>query len=120
MNKVEEYIPKALEAVKEKIASKDGKVAKEYNGYISSFGASIRQAGILPTVLFFENRNAGSQEDRSKVLRAIEYILGIGEGQIRDVALKKKKDIEAAAVALKLALRTFKLEGQEKNEQRQK
>ncbi len=113
MNKVEKYIPRALEAVKEKIASKDGKVAKEYNGYISSFGASIRQAGILPTVLFFENRNASSQQDRSKVLRAIEYILSVEEGRIKDVALARKKDIETAAVALKLAIRTFKLEGQE-------
>lgn len=113
MNKIEKYIPKAIEAVKKNIALENGEVPKEFNGYISSFGASIRQAGILPTVLFFENKNASSQEDRSKILRAIEYILGIKESQIDDVALERKKDIETAAVALKLAIRTFKLKRQE-------
>ena len=113
--KIEKYIPKAIEAIQKKELGilRNNKVPKEYNGYISSFGASIRQAGLLATVLFFDSKNAGSQEDRSKVLRAIELILGIENGKLKDkIADKsiKKQEIQDAAVALKLAIRTFKFE----------
>lgn len=113
--KIEKYIPKAIEAIQKKELGilRNNKVPKEYNGYISSFGASIRQAGLLATVLFFDSKNAGSQEDRSKVLRTIEFILGIENGKLKDkIADKsiKKQEIQDAAVALKLAIRTFKFE----------
>jgi len=50
---VEQYIPNAIRAIEElEIVNGNGEVAKQFNGYIASFGASVRQAGLLATVLF--------------------------------------------------------------------
>jgi len=105
-----EYLQRAIEAVREeKIYNAEKKcVPKEYNGYISSFGASVRQAGLLATILFFENTSSQAAQDRTKVLRAIEYILELPQNSIKDNLDREK--IEMAAVALKLAVRTFPLE----------
>jgi CRISPR-associated protein Cmr5 len=102
-----EYLKRALESVKKvKIYNEEKNcVPKEYNGYISSFGASIRQAGLLATVLFFENTSSSAAQDRSKVLRAIEYILELPQNSLKDNLDREK--IEMAAVALKLAIRTY-------------
>lgn len=106
----QEYLQRALEAVREVGIYRENRncVPKEYNGYISSFGASIRQAGLLATILFFENETSSALQDRKKVLRAIEYILGFNEHSLQDNLDREK--IEMAAVALKLAVRTYKLE----------
>jgi len=103
----EEYLKKAIESVKKVGIIRDGYVPKEYNGYISTFGASIRQAGLLATILFFENESSNALQDRKKVLRAIESILGIPQNSIKNNLDRDK--IEMAAVALKLAIRTYKL-----------
>ena len=106
---IESYIPKALEAIIKYEIAKNGEVAKQFNGYISSFGASVRQAGLLATVLFYENEQSNSEKDRTKVIKAIEYI--IGEKIIKNNTADKKirAKVEDAAVALKLSVRTFKL-----------
>ena len=106
--RIEAYIPKALEAIKElNIADASGEVPKQFNGYISSFGASIRQAGLLATVLFYGEKG-GAEKDRQNVVKAIEKIIAKDIQQnIKDKKLKS--EVEDAAVALKLAIRTFKL-----------
>ena len=106
----QEYLKRALESVKEVGIYNEDKncVPKEYNGYISSFGASIRQSGLLATILFFENSSSNAMQDRRKVLRAIEYILELPQNSLRNNLNREK--IETAAVALKLAIRTYKLE----------
>ncbi len=106
--RIEAYIPKALEAIETlSISNKDGEVAKQFNGYISSFGASIRQAGLLATSLFYGEKG-GAEEERQKVVQAIEEIIGKSIQQnIEDKNLKS--EVEDAAVALKLAIRTYKL-----------
>jgi len=108
-SRIESYIPRALEAVREtEIADRDGIVPSQYNGYIASFGASIRQAGLVATVLFYEN-SSGSEQDRSKVIKAIEYILD--KKLVRDgKAVVSRDEVDDAAVALKLAVRTFKMQ----------
>jgi CRISPR-associated protein Cmr5 len=108
--RVENYIPKALLAVEHCNIAKDGGIVpKQFNGYISAFGASLRQAGVLATWLFYGNENSSSEEERSKVIAAIEYILG-KEVVRNDGSVNAKRDeIEDAATALKLAIRTFKL-----------
>ena len=105
-----EYLKRALDSVREVGIYNKNKdcVPKEYNGYIASFGASIRQSGLLATILFFENESSKAMQDRRKVLRAIEYILEIPQNSIRNNLDRDK--IEMAAVALKLAIRTYKLE----------
>jgi len=107
-SRIESYIPIALEAVRTtSISDNHDNVPTQFNGYIASFGASIRQAGLVATVLFYEN-SSGSEQDRSKVIKAIEYILG--RELVRDGrAVVARDDVDDAAVALKLAVRTFTL-----------
>jgi len=109
--KIEAYIPKAIEAIESlEIANRDGEVAKQFNGYISSFGASIRQAGLLATVLFYGNANSNAEKEREKVVKAIEII--IGDNIINpnnEIEKSTRAKVEDAAIALKLAIRTYKL-----------
>jgi len=110
-NRIEKFIPIAIETIKKVgIAHKDGVVPKQFNGYISSFAASIRQAGLLATILFYGNTNSNAEEDRKKVIDAIEEI--IGKPLIKDNRLNNvnRDEIEDAATALKLAVRTYKLQ----------
>ena len=105
---VEAYIPKALEAIESlNIVNDNGEVAKQFNGYIASFGASMRQAGLLSTVLFYSNANSNAEKEREKVVKAIEMIIGYE----LDNHIKKstRADVENAAIALKLAIRTYNL-----------
>ena len=107
--RIEAFIPKAMEAIQRHDIAKNGVVPRQFNGYISSFGASIRMAGIVPTVLFFRN-SGNAEEAREKVVDAIESILG--EALVVDNHSNPnltRDAIEDAATALKLAVRTFKL-----------
>ena len=117
--RIEEYIPKALEVVEEEFKSKV--IPKEYNGYISSFGAGLVQSGLKPTVAIYENKNDKdkTQQDRTKlpkmILKIIEpnssessllrYIINSNQNEKQ---LKEK--IKDASIAIKLVIRTFKLE----------
>ena len=106
---IEAFIPKAMEAIEGHDIAEEGTVPSQFNGYISSFGASLRMAGIVPTVLFFQN-NGNAEKSREKVVDAIETILG--EPLIVDNRPNPRltRDaVEDAATALKLAVRTFKL-----------
>ncbi|EKN42335.1 hypothetical protein CFSAN001627_07407 [Clostridium botulinum CFSAN001627] len=105
--------------------NKEIKLPKEFKGYISSFGASLIQSGLLPTVAFFEDENANSQSDRSKIAEIIFDILNIGDSyeknKLLDYLIKNKEnekeikeDIKNIAIALKLAMRTFKFDDKEK------
>lgn len=119
MKKLDRLIPLAIEAANENLAE-NGKIPKEYNGYISSFGASAR-SGLKPAVAFFENKSADSIQDKTKLMKTVleiickyrqinpvpetlmEYVLAHqSEGFL-------KKDVMDAATALKLAIRTFEL-----------
>jgi CRISPR-associated protein Cmr5 len=122
MNRIEKMLPEAVNSVTAIIAP-NGAVDKAFKGYISSFGASITTAGLLPTLMFFSGE--GSHEaDRPAVIRAIEYILKATDYLSNDKSLLEvvRKYVVAnasdelvrieeligdAAVALKLAVRTF-------------
>ncbi len=105
---IESYIPKAIEAIKILKIQENGEVPKQFNGYIASFGASVRQAGLLATVLFYGEKG-GAEQERDKVVQAIEHIIGekIVKNNRVDKSIRPK--VEDAAVALKLSVRTFKL-----------
>lgn len=131
--KIEELIPYAIDIIQEVLVN-DGKVEKEYKGYISSFGASIIQAGLLPTIAFFEKTSSSAKADRKKLTKAILKLIYIMKGKkeenqnnettLLDYALNNikkdlnlKEDIINATVALKLALNTFEFEqGENKDE----
>lgn len=96
----------------------DGKYNSVYKGYISTLGASIVQAGLLPSILFFENSSSSAQE-KNKLIIAIKYVLAdiLGyqfDGKFSKYILehpncqrKILSDVEKVAVGLKLALRMF-------------
>jgi CRISPR-associated protein Cmr5 len=133
-HRVDEFLPFAFKAIenvqignKRIYKEKDGArtVPKEFKGYISSLGASIIQAGVKAALTFYEAEESGSKSDRRFVNAAIKYILtknsdteysdfkltGLLEGLSSfDEQLRKAEEIMDAATALKLALRTYKME----------
>ena len=93
-----------------------------FNGYISSFGASLVQAGLLPTIIFFENSDSNAEEDRTKVISALKKMLGIADNtNMANYILSKDNNapirrcddpayinkVVKAMTAMKLALRMF-------------
>lgn len=123
--RINKLISIALEAA-EKHLEKDGKIEKEYNGYISSFGAAVIQSGLKAAVAFNESESSGSAKDRKKLMKAILHILKKGQmndgdnDKLMNYVLENdnpatKSDIMDAAAALKLAIRTFKLEKNEED-----
>jgi len=112
--KIEKYIPEVMVVLNNKFS--DGVAPKEFNGYISSFGASIIQSGLKATVALFENQNANSVQDRSCLTKIILEVLGADEENLLTHILNNqdneellKEKIISIAVAIKLSLRTFEL-----------
>lgn len=118
-----------------KMANSSGVVEKEYKGYISSMGASIIQAGLLATLAFYQN-DSGKNAHSSYLLKAILELIklpGSTETNLIKYVIENSKnsqplpeyvsigdlnsdklyvleeDISDALIALKLALRTFKI-----------
>lgn len=113
MKRVEKLVPRALQAAA--MLEENGAINKAYNGYIATFGASIRQAGLLPTILFFSKESESTKADRRKILHAIKEILGL-QDDLHSYAQndpKAKENIIDAAIALKLAIRAYKLRDEE-------
>ncbi len=132
-DKINNLIPKAMEAIREVgIANGQNEVAKEFEGYIASFGPNIIQSGLLPTLIFFHN-TSGKKKDSSLWLKSIRYVMSNGaemsnlieyvithcrqqtvdrnEYQLADMNQAKlnamEKEISLIVAALKLAVRTF-------------
>lgn len=143
-------LPAAVAAIRTEFGTKDNsgeyvvtnEIPREYQGYISSFGASIMQMGLLPTLAVFgsQKEEGGSVQDRGKLLTVLQAILtseacGIDGELKKEIMEYKSKGKEShplfgfavriagdqirqrelnthimdAAVAAKLAIRTFKL-----------
>jgi CRISPR-associated protein Cmr5 len=136
MKNIEKILPTAIEVVRDtkgdKAILKEGKVPKEFNGYISSFGASIIMSGLLPTLVFF-SQEGKSKGNRTTVIFAIEAILNkeypelltqdknllktvekmVKEGS----SMQRLQDkIQMAGIALKLAIRIFPKSDKESKE----
>lgn len=124
MKNIEKILPTAIEAVKKfVIPENQTEVPKEFNGYISSFGASVISSGLLPTIVFFSQAGK-SKGDRRSVISALEYIvskefpeiISSNEKIITKVTEMVKAEqsmnrlqekLNEAAIALKLAIRIF-------------
>lgn len=120
---VEELIPKAIKYINDnfenfKHSEKDG-IDKVYSGYLNSFGPTVTTAGLNRTVVFFEG------DDKKKKINDMIFALLKEEGTIPENAKNLldfinedenyknflvKNKILAAAIACKLAIKTFKLE----------
>jgi CRISPR-associated protein Cmr5 len=120
---IEKYIPKVMEVLNDEF--QNGVISSVYNGYISTFGVSINQSGLKPTLALFENAQANTQDDRRKLTQIILKVLDsnynetsllayVLENQQQEEILKVK--IIDIAIALKLSIRTFKLDKGDKNE----
>lgn len=117
---IQKIIPTAIQAAEEHLVN-NGKISSEFNGYISSFGASIISAGLLPSIIFYSQQ--GESKERQKIIAAIEQILRThgypdihllrkveelfkGENKQAEINRLTEKIFDAA-IALKLAIRTF-------------
>ena len=137
-HKVNKLIPIAIQAIKDSQMAQNGVVDKEFKGYISSMGASIMQTGLLATLAFYAN-DEGKKANSSDLLKAIYQVItgnrtdqksdlirwvirsslkdtvdpGKEEIEIDDLDMDKmyikEQEISDALVALKLALRTYKI-----------
>jgi len=128
--KIKDLIPITMKAVETELKDKEtGTIKSEYNGYISSLGSGLVQAGLLPTLAFFTNKTERTAAKRYLLLNTIAKTLKIkamDENLEGDELLKHaieivdsnqknntneafmlKEKIKNAAVAIKLAIRTF-------------
>lgn len=121
---IEQKIPKAMNVLD--LTFKDGVIPSSYNGYISSFGASIIQSGLEPTLALFENENASTLEKKQLLPKLILNILdeNTTETSLLKYVLNRpnekqylKREILDIAIAIKLCIRTFKLEKPNKGSQ---
>ena len=117
--RIESYIPKAMEVLEDEF--RDGTIPSAYNGYISSFGASIIQSGLKVTLALFENTNANTKESKEDLSYLIIRVL---TGKKDDISLLHyvlkckneellKEQILDISIAIKLSIRTFKLQKEE-------
>ena len=126
-SKLKKLIPEAIRAIKgANIPDGEGRVRSIYHGYVSSLGASIVQAGLLPAAIFFENSEGEEQGGKVKVCQAIRLMVDweqnpdfsipnperyrlsehILQNDLQyDTAFLKK--VTEYAIALKIAFRTF-------------
>jgi len=119
--RIESYIPDAIKVLEKDFV--DGKIPSAYNGYISSFGASIMQSGLKPTLALFENKDSNTKEKKEYLSKIILKVL---DKSTQETSLLKyvingnekllKDKIMDISIALKLSIRTFKLDKGEKNE----
>ena len=116
--RIEGYIPKAIEILNQEFS--DGVIQSAYNGYISSFGASVLQSGLLPTLALFENTNASNKENKEYLSYLIVRILTDSSDDrslLRYVIHHNtsREEILDISIAIKLSIRTFRLDkGEEK------
>ncbi len=121
-----------------KIVQDNGVVDKVYEGYIASFGANLNQSGLLPTLVFYQkNKGDGKRILWSKAIYKmltgeysknendlIKYVIeeSIQNGKkdpytLGDLDVDKLDDLEdkisEIVIALKLAVRTFKIKKNE-------
>lgn len=71
-----DLIPKAIDAIQTKIALPDGRVVKEYKGYLNGMGPGLIQAGLITMLAFCTDREKKLKDtDRNNVLEAILHIM---------------------------------------------
>ena len=114
MKTTAEEIKKAQEALVKSNIVNGGTYKSVFKGYISGFGASLVQAGLLPTVIFYEADSLEAKE-RKFLIDALKTLMGIETDKLARYILEKGKandqtfikDVTQAMVAMKLALRMY-------------
>lgn len=126
--RLDKMIPMAIEVIKTVGIPKQGRVNNTFHGYMASFGADMVLTSPLAAAIFFEDKS-GAKESRELVPKAILRLLSMekptevrlqGDEKLSAYLIRHAQegklpktlvdDLVAAAVALKMALRTFPLE----------
>ena len=117
--KSDKYLVTAITLLKTKpegIFNDNGKVVKEMPGYISSFGAAIIQSGLLPAVALFSQKE-GQGKSKEPLMNALARLVSKEQNtSLLALSITNEKnnafrtEVTHAAVALKLAMRTFDIE----------
>ena len=126
--KLDDLVLFAMQELKENELFKDSlnAVPKEYKGYVSSFGPSVIQSGLLPTIMFYENSKSAVKGGKKEILNILSGILKkTGKykktpNSLKELTMDKIKnkaeyadlinDVLDAYTALKLSMRAFKFE----------
>ena len=111
-------IQKAFDAIDTKQLAPGGTVSSEMMGYVASFGAAVIQSGLIPAVIFFSEQSSnGDAKNRPKFIQALHTMGGYDTADLlthlraNQTRLDEiEQDVLDNAVALKMALRTFKKE----------
>lgn len=125
--RIEKYIPKAIEELDGYFLTQikylypeipEHTIPSAYNGYISSFGASIIQSGLKPTLALFENSKSNTDKTKKLLVDIILHILDNTNTQTsllryvlnsnEDETYLKQKILDIS-IAIKLSIRTFEL-----------
>ncbi len=127
MTRVESYFPNAVRLAQKpeyKLLDKQGAISSQYKGYISSFGTTILQCGLLPAVALFSKTDGRSEKDKLPLLEIIwelvkpeakqgkmlDYLIELQESNRHTELQQMQARVLDAAIALKLAIRTFKIQ----------
>lgn len=125
--RIEKMIPKAMEILNNRevkiVEDRDSEkvIPSKFDGYIASYGPSIIQAGLLPTITFY---SAKERKDRNKINDLILFTLKksglVSDSEERLDEMAKSNDSDSAkktktrnlileaVTACKLAMKTFK------------
>lgn len=123
----DEWIVQAIETLKDVgIVDENGEYDTVFKGYLSSFGASIVQCGLLPSVLAF------NKDDKVKIVEAVIRIINKCVPYKPDIKTDKDsliqycgskvmhdsrlREISQAVAALKLGLRVYRPKTQSNDE----
>ncbi len=118
----------------------NNEVNNVYEGYIAAFGANLQQSGLLPTLIFYQKTKGNgkrilwskaiykmlTEEDSKKDNDLIAYVIENSKKEntqepyaLADLDTDKLDDLETQiseiAIALKLAVRTFKIKDNDEN-----
>ena len=128
MRAVDKYLEIAIDTIKDTDSgfwnNGNTKIVKVYKGYIASFGTIIKQSGLLPAVVLFSKESDRGETSKKPIIKAIYKLLKAESGLVdvnkhrnllefakdKKRAHQARKEMIYAAIALKLALRTFKIE----------
>lgn len=92
-NRIDSYIPDAIESLTASGIARNGKVDSSYRGQISSFGAAVTVGSFKQAVAFFalDAKNGDSKITRSDLILAIDYILNKETYNLKDGKIENKK-----------------------------
>lgn len=76
MNKkrVNEWIPRAKDALVKAGVAEDNKINSTFRGQISSFGAAVTMGSLTAAVAFF-SQNGNATTERRNLIRALDYVI---------------------------------------------